>query len=68
MLRDPLFPGFFSMEPSESKRNTKGVVDGKPVKEIADQEPALSNSEPSSHKKLVIQTERTLAEYSPCDS
>ena len=41
MLRDPLFPGFFSMEPSESKRNTKGVVDGKPVKEIAERAVSL---------------------------
>jgi len=33
-----------------------------------DQEPAVSNTEPSSRKKLVIQTERTLAKYSTCDS
>jgi CBS-domain-containing membrane protein len=41
MLRDPLFPGFFSMEPSESKPNTKGVVEGKPVKEIAERAVSL---------------------------
>jgi len=36
MLRDPLFSRFFSMEPSESKPNTKEVVERKPVKEIAE--------------------------------
>ena len=31
----PVFSGFFSMKPSESKPDTKEVVEGKPVKEIA---------------------------------
>src|SRR4029450_11722708 len=37
----PLFSGFFSMEPSESKSNTKEVVEGKPVKEIAERAVSL---------------------------
>ena len=41
MLRDPLFSGFFSMEPSESKSNTKEVVEGKLVKEIAERAVSL---------------------------
>jgi len=41
MLHDPLFFGFFSMEPSESKPNTKEVVEGKPVKEIAERAVSL---------------------------
>ena len=36
MLRDPLFSRFFSMGLNESKRDTKEVVEGKPVKEIAE--------------------------------
>ena len=32
---------FFSMEPSESKSNTKEVVEGKPVKEIAERAVSL---------------------------
>jgi CBS domain-containing protein len=36
MLRDQLFSRFFSMEPSESKPNTREVVERKPVKEIAE--------------------------------
>ena len=36
MLRDSLFSRFFSMEPSESKPNTREVVERKPVKEIAE--------------------------------
>lgn len=36
MLRDPLFSRFFSMGPNESKPGTEEVVEGKPVKEIAE--------------------------------
>jgi CBS domain-containing protein len=51
MLRDPLFSRFFSMEPSESEPNTKEVVEGKPVKEIA--ESAVSVETEASVKSAV---------------
>jgi CBS domain-containing protein len=35
---------FFSMEPSESKSNTKEVVEGKPVKEIAERAVSLETN------------------------
>jgi CBS domain-containing protein len=44
MLRDPLFSGFFCMEPSESKPNTKEVVEGKPVKEITERAVSLETT------------------------
>jgi len=39
----PLFSGFFWMEPSESKPNTKGIVEGKPVKDIAERAVSLES-------------------------
>ena len=56
MLRDPLFSRFFSMEPSESKPNTKEFVEGKPVKEIAERAVSLetkaSGTTRQRHKRL----------------
>ena len=43
---------FFFMEPSESKSNTKEVVEGKPVKEIAER--AVSLETKASVKSAVI--------------
>jgi len=39
----PLFSGFFWMEPSESKPNTKEVGEGKPVKDIAERAVSLES-------------------------
>jgi CBS domain-containing protein len=45
-LRDSTFFGFFSMEPSESKPNTKEVTEAKPVKEIAERAVSLETKAP----------------------
>jgi CBS domain-containing protein len=63
MLRDPLFSGFFSMEPSESKSNTKEVVEGKPVKEIAER--AVSLETKASVKSAVDHLETHGLEAAP---
>jgi CBS domain-containing protein len=41
-----VFFGFFSMEPSKSKPNTKEVVEAKPVKEIAERAVSLETKAP----------------------
>jgi CBS domain-containing protein len=63
MLRDPLFSRFFFMEPSESKPNTKEVVEGKPVKEIADR--AVSVETKASVKSAVDHLETHGLEAAP---
>ena len=63
MLRDPLFSGFFSMEPNESKPNTKDVVEGKPVKEIVER--AVSLETKASVKSAIEQLETHGLEAAP---
>jgi CBS domain-containing protein len=62
-LRDPLFSGFFSMESSESKPNTKEVGEGKPVKEIAER--AVSLETKASVKSAVDHLETHGLEAAP---
>ena len=54
---------FFFMKPSESKSNTKGVVDGKPVKEIAER--AVSLETKASVKSAVDHLETHDLEAAP---
>src|SRR6478736_8538501 len=54
---------FFSMEPSESKSNTKEVVEGKPVKEIAER--AVSLETKASVKSAVDHLETHDLEAAP---
>lgn len=63
MLRDPLFSRFFFMEPSESKPNPKEVVEGKPVKEIAER--AVSVETKASVKSAVDHLETHGLEAAP---
>src|SRR4030095_16382062 len=57
------FCRFFSMEPSESKSNTKEVVEGKPVKEIAER--AVSLETKASVKSAVDHREAKRVEAAP---
>jgi CBS domain-containing protein len=59
----PLFSGFFCMEPSESKPNTKEVVESKPVKEIAER--AVSLETKASVKSAVDHLETHGLEAAP---
>jgi CBS domain-containing protein len=63
MLRDSVFFGFFAMEPSESKSNTKGVGEAKPVKEIAER--AVSLETKASVKSAVDHLETHGLEAAP---
>ena len=63
MLRDPLFSRFFSMEPSESKPNTKELGVGKAVKEITER--AVSLETKASVKSAVDRLETHGLEAAP---
>ena len=63
MLHDPLFSRFFSMGPNESKPDTKEVVGGKPVKEIAER--AVSVETKASVKSAVDHMETHGLEAAP---